>query len=100
MPMVTYSCLAGGGYDDESRLPDKYIKDGRWDLLQETAKELGLAPSELVLAWLVNSDRLPDRPTIVPLIASSRLSHMESNLKLADYVLDEEIMRKLSYTKF
>ena len=100
MPMVTYSCLAGGGYDDESRLPDEYIKDGRWDLLQETAKELGLAPSELVLAWLVNSDRLPDRPTIVPLIASSRLSHMESNLKMADYVLDEEIMRKLSYTKF
>jgi aryl-alcohol dehydrogenase-like predicted oxidoreductase len=100
MPMVTYSCLAGGGYDDEKRLPDKYVKDGRWDLLQKTAKELGIAPSELVLAWLMNSDKLPERPTIVPLVASSRLSHLEGNLKMSEYELDEELMKILCHTKF
>ncbi|MBP3322427.1 MAG: aldo/keto reductase [Clostridia bacterium] len=100
MPMVTYSCLASGGYDDEKRLPDKYVKDGRWDLLQDTAKELGLAPSSLVLAWLMNSDKLPERPTIVPLVASSRLEHLKKNLEMSEYELDVELMKKLCYTKF
>ncbi len=99
-PLVPYSCLASGGYDSPERFPDKYIKDERLNVLNECAKELGLTPSELVLAWFIASDRLPNRPTIVPLFSSSNIEHLKSNLLMSDYVLDEEILKKLTYANF
>ncbi len=100
VPLVPYSCLASGGYDHPERLPDKYIQDERLQVLWNTAKELGLTPSELVLAWLLGSDRLPNRPKIVPLFSASTTAHLEQSLKMADYVLDEEILKKLTYANF
>ena len=100
MPLVPYSCLAGGGYDNIERMPGKYQIDERLNVLLDSAKELGLAPSALVLAWLIGSDRLPNRPTIVPLFSSSNIDHLKENLLMSDYVLDEEILKKLTYANF
>lgn len=101
IPLVPYSCLASGGYDNIERMPDKYeISDGRLNVLLECAKELSMKPSSLVLAWFIASDRLPKRPTIVPLFSSSKAEHLKENLLMSEYVLDEEILKKLTYANF
>lgn len=96
IPLVAYSCLAKGGYDDPSRLPDFYETGSRLDTLLECAKELGLTPSKLVIEWLLAQDRLPNRPTVIPLFSSSRSDHLKEILEMSDYVLDQEILEKLS----
>lgn len=96
IPLVAYSCLAKGGYDDLSRLPDFYEPGARMNVLQECAKELGLTPSKLVIAWLLAQDRLPNRPTVIPLFSSSRIDHLKEILGMSEYVLDQEILEKLS----
>ena len=96
IPLVAYSCLAKGGYDDPSRLPDFYETGSRLETLLECTKELGLTPSKLVIAWLLAQDRLPNRPTVIPLFSSSRSDHLKEILEMSDYVLDQEILEKLS----
>ena len=96
IPLVAYSCLAKGGYDDPSRLPDFYEAGARMEAVQTYAKELGLTPSQLVIAWLLAQDRLPDRPTVIPLFSSSRIDHLKEVFAMSDYVLDEEILKKMS----
>ena len=96
IPLVAYSCLAKGGYDDPARLPDFYETGSRLNTLLECAKELGLTPSKLVIAWLLAQDRLPNRPTVIPLFSSSRSDHLKEILEMSDYVLDQEILEKLS----
>lgn len=100
IPLVAYSCLASGGYDDPERLHPKYIKEGKLDLVRNTAAKLGLSPSELVLSWLVGSSRIEGRPEIIPLFSSTRLDHLEKNLKMSEYELDDEILRELTDAKF
>ena len=99
IPLVTFSCLMGGGYDNNDRIPANYLKGKRLEVITETAKELGMPVSMLVLAWLIGSDRLPDRPTVVPLFSSSRSDHLMQSLAMSDYDLDEEILKKLTYAK-
>ena len=59
-----------------------------------------MKPSALVLAWFISSSRLPERPTIVPLFSSSKSEHLKENLLISDYVLNEEILKKLTYANF
>ncbi|MBQ8742481.1 MAG: aldo/keto reductase [Clostridia bacterium] len=99
IPLVPYSCLAKGGYDDLSRLPVQYETGKRLDTLLYYAKELGLSPSALVIAWLIAQDRLPDRPLTVPLFSSSRTEHLKENFLMSDYILDDEILKNLTYAK-
>lgn len=96
MPLVAYSCLAGGGFEDDARLPEKYIRGRRLVLLRQTAKELGLTPTELVLAWLVNLHRVEGMPQVVPLFSAGNTEHLEKNLRMADYMLDQDILQKLT----
>lgn len=100
MPLVAYSCLAGGAYDNPDRCPPKYIKGEKLELIRSEAEKLGLAPSELVLAWLMASDTIPGRPTIIPLFSSGKLSHLESNIKMSDYRLCDDVMKKLTEARF
>lgn len=96
IPLVAYSCLAGGGYDDDARLPEKYIRGGRLVLLRQTAEELGLTPTELVLAWLVNLHRVEGMPRVIPLFSSGRTERLDKSLRMGDYVLEEDLLRKLT----
>lgn len=100
IPLVPYSCLASGGYDNIERMPVQYETGDRFDVLLTCAKELGMKPSALVLAWLIAQDRLPDHPTVVPLFSSSKSEHLKENLLMSEYVLDDEILKKLTEARF
>ena len=96
IPLVAYSCLAGGGYDRPERLPVQYENPERLKALTDCAKELGLKPSALAIAWLLSQDRLQDRPTTIPLFSSSSTEHLKEILVMSDYVLDSEILEYLT----
>lgn len=96
MPLVAYSSLAKGGYSDPNRLPDCYLFDNRWHVLQEMAKAKGVDPSALVVAWMTNLYRLPAFPQVIPLFASSSAEHFLSNLRGVDLPLTDEEMATLT----
>lgn len=96
IPLVAYSCLAGGGYDNDSRLPEKYFKGKRLELIRKTAKELSLTPTELVLVWLINLHKIDTMPQVIPLFSASNCDKLKRNLELSDYELDNSILRMLT----
>lgn len=100
IPLVAYSCLASGGYDNPDRLPPKYPRGEKLDFLRECARELGISASELVIAWLIGSSELEGRPTVIPLFSSTNIEHLEKNLKMSDYNLDHDLLVKLTNAKF
>lgn len=95
IPLVAYSCLLGGGYDDNSRLPDQYVKKGRLEALNEVAAELGVKPSAVALAYMLNAHRIKGMPRIVPLFSTSKPEHLEGNLGASDIALSDELLDKL-----
>ena len=60
IPLVAYSCLAKGGYENPARLPDELISGERLAFLKTMAKEKGVSASALAVAWmeqaLISSD--------------------------------------------
>ena len=90
MPLVAYSCNAGGGYADEARLPKGFVKGERLETLKKLAAEKGVAPNVLQLAWMLHSWRFADRPQIVPLFSASTMEHLQENLSAADVALTTE----------
>ncbi len=100
IPLVAYSCLAGGAYENPDKCPKKYIKGEKLELIRSTAEKIGLSPSELVLAWLISSDRIKGRPQIIPLFSTSRADHLKKSLEMSDYELDFDIMKMLTDAKF
>ena len=96
MPLVAYSCLAGGGYAENSRLPEKYFRGKRLALLNDTAKELGLTPTQLVLAWMINLYRVEHKPQAIPLFSSTKCENLKQNFIVSDYILDSDILLKLT----
>ena len=96
MPLVAYSCLAGGGYENDDRLPAKYIRGKRLALLRETAKELSLTPTELVLAWLCNLSHVDGMPQVIPLFSSGNTPHLEKSLRMGDYTLPDDVLHALT----
>ena len=90
MPLVAYSSLAKGGYEDPSRMPAAYIQGARLDCIRSMAKEKGVTTSALVVAWMVNLYRCAGFPRVIPLFGSSRVDHFTDNLKGADLRLTDE----------
>lgn len=95
IPLVAYSCLAGGGYENNDRLPSWYVKKDRLETLNRVAKELGVTPSSLALAYMMNADRMPHMPKIIPLFSTGSVEHMKHNLKCLDIVLSDEVLTTL-----
>jgi len=59
----------------------------RLKVLVEVAKNKGVTPSQLVIAWLLHS-----KPQVVPLISPGNLKHLEENLDAINIkLLNEEI---------
>lgn len=96
MPLVAYSCMASGGYEDNARLPREYVQGERLERLNDMAREKGVSPSSLVLAWMMNSWRFRDRPQIIPLFGPSKLSHLQQNMSAADIPLTIEELDQLN----
>ena len=61
------------------------------DLLGQIAKEKGVTPAQIALAWL-----LAQKPWIVPIPGTTKLHRLEENLGAAAVVLTDEDKRKLA----
>ncbi len=96
IPLVAYSCLAKGGYENEERIPADCVKGDRLAFIHEMAKEKGVNTSALAVAWMVNLHRCEGFPRVLPLFASSKASHFMDNLRGVDLVLTDEEMDLLS----
>lgn len=57
----------------------------------QIAESLHIAPSQLVLAWLLHQGQ-----DIVPIPGTRRITNLEANAAAADIVLDDEIVQKVS----
>lgn len=95
MPLVAYSCLAKGGYENPERMPAENILGERFEFLKRMAAEKGVSATALVVAWLVNLYRVEGMPTVIPLFASSRVDHFLENLNGADITLSDEELNAL-----
>ena len=89
IPLVSYSCLLKGGYDNDSRLPAEFIGGERLDFLRAMAREKGISASALVIAWLANLHRIPGNPRIIPLFSSSVAEHFTANCRAIDLSLSD-----------
>ena len=96
IPLVAYSCLAKGGYENPARLPRELIGGERLAFLREMAKEKGVNASALAVAWMVNLDRCEGFPTVIPLFGSSRVDHFTANLQGVELPLTQEELRLLN----
>ena len=93
IPLVAYSSLIRGAYEDISRLPENYIGGARFEALANMAKEKGVANSALAVAWMCNAHRMAGFPQIIPLFSSSNVEHFKSNCEGAQLSLsDEDLM--------
>ena len=90
IPLVAYSCLAKGGYEDPSRMPAENIMGERLDKLKKMAAEKGVSATALVVAWLANLYRVEGYPTVIPLFASSKVAHFTENLDGGEIMLTDE----------
>ncbi len=88
MPLVTYSCLCKGAYEDPSRLPDEYEDGERLTYIRDMAASKGVAPSALVIAYLASLHRLPGYPRVLPLFTATR-AHLLENLRGLDLTLTD-----------
>lgn len=79
MPLVAYSCLCKGAYENSERLPADYESGGRMELIRSMAREKGVTPSAIVVAWLTNLHRCQGFPRVIPLFSASP-AHLKENL--------------------
>jgi len=90
MPLVAYSCSANGGYADESRFPQGYVKGERLQVIQNMAREKGVPTNSLMLAWLMNSWRFSNRPQIIPLFSTTKVSRLMENMAATEVFMTTE----------
>ena len=96
IPLVAYSCLAKGGNEDPSRLPDELISGERLAFLKTMAKEKGVSASALAVAWMVNLHRCEGFPRVIPLFGSSKVEHFTANFLGAELPLSNDELDQLN----
>ena len=96
IPLVAYSCLAKGGYEDPARLPDELISGERLAFLKTMAKEKGVSASALAVAWMVNLHRCEGFPRVIPLFGSSKVEHFTANFLGAELPLSNDELDQLN----
>ena len=96
IPLVAYSSLIRGAYEDISRLPENYIGGARFETLANMAKEKGVTNSALAVAWMCNAHRMEGFPQVIPLFSSSNVEHFKSNCEGAQLSLSDEEMAILT----
>ena len=95
IPMVAYSCLCKGAYEDSSRLQPDLIEGERMALIRRMAAERGVTPSAVVLAWLMNAHRAEGFPRIIPLF-SARPAHFAANMRALELTLSDEVLAEMN----
>lgn len=95
IPLVAYSCLLKGGYENPDRLPSDAVKGERYDFIKAFAQERGVCASAMVIAWLINAYKCDGFPHIIPLFASSP-RHFADNFEGAKLELTKEEVELLN----
>ena len=98
MPLVSYSCLCKGAYENPERLPAEYEGGTRLAFLRDMASQKGVSPSALVVAWLTNLHRLEGYPRVIPLF-SATAEHLKENLRGLSLSLSDEELRQMNEAK-
>lgn len=92
--LIAYSPLLGGYYNTKKRLMEQYNTSElkkRMDILEYIVSETGYTPTQIVIAWLMQSD-----PRVIPLIAVSSLEQLSENLGALDVKLSKEQLERLN----
>jgi aryl-alcohol dehydrogenase-like predicted oxidoreductase len=95
MPLVAYSCLCKGAYESDARLPEDQEGGARLEFIRNMANEMGVNPSALVIAWLVNLYKLEDHPRVIPLFSCTS-KHLEDNLRGLEIELTVDELKKMN----
>ncbi|MBE6537374.1 MAG: aldo/keto reductase [Ruminococcaceae bacterium] len=95
MPLISYSCLCKGAYENDDRLPPDYEGTQRLAFIRNMAKEKGVNPSALVIAWLTNLHRCEGYPRVIPLF-SATYEHLIDNLRGLDIELTDEELKLMN----
>ena len=95
LSILAYSPLLSGYYVDRTKkLPEQYLTDDideRIEKLHRTAREIGITPTQLVYAWMLNLS-----PEVLPIVAFSRSEQFKEALAAFDFKLSEEQMNELN----
>lgn len=95
IPLVAYSSLCKGGYENPAKLPADVVTGARYELVQALAKEKGVIPSAIVIAWMVNLHRCGGFPEVIPLF-SATAPHLLENARALEITLTNEEMELLN----
>lgn len=60
------------------------------EVLNAFGRTRGLTPAQIALAWLMNK-----KPFIVPIPGTTKLSHLEENLRATDVVFTDDEVKEL-----
>jgi aryl-alcohol dehydrogenase-like predicted oxidoreductase len=93
LSLMAYTSLLFGAYTRPERLPEHYEHPGttaRRAVLAEVARELGVTPIQVVLAWLIGGD-----PAITPIVGVSSVAQLDECLGAADLELPAELRHRL-----
>ena len=96
IPLVAYSSLAKGGYENPDRLPKELIGGQRLAFLKQMAADKGVNASALAVAWMVNLHRCDGFPTVIPLFGSSNVDHFTANLRGTELILTDAELEQLN----
>lgn len=95
MPLIAYSCLCKGAYENPDRLPADYEGGARLEFIRGIAEEKGVSPSALVIAWLTNLHRCEGFPRVIPLFSASP-AHLKQNLLGLELTLSDEELAQMN----
>ena len=95
LALLAYSPMLAGSYDRTDRpLPPAYAHTGsleRLAVLRDVARELGAAPGQVVLAWLLAKSE----PPVIPLPGASSVAQLDAILSASELTLDAETIDRL-----
>ena len=95
LSILAYSPLLSGYYVDRTKkLPEQYLTDDvdeRINKLHRVANELGISPTQLVYAWMLNLS-----PEVLPIVATSRSEQFREALSAFEMKLSADVMNELN----
>jgi len=94
IPIMAYAASLGGAYSGEPGrpVPEQYRSAGneaRLAVLGEVARETGMAPLQVMFAWLLAT------PGMMPLVAASSVSQLDFNLAATAIELSPDQLARL-----
>lgn len=95
LALIGYSVLLQGAYAARAdrELPAQFAgpdSDARLAELKAVAGEAGRSPNQVIIAWMRQS-----KPSILPIIAGSKVEQLAENIAALDLVLSDDQMHRL-----